>query len=412
MSSIIVSHPTKNIAALVNVPTSKSITNRMLILQKVLDSNIQLQHISDADDSVIMQQALKQTQGTVNLKNAGTCMRFLTAYYASTPGCQVILDGSERMRKRPIAALVDALTQLGAQIAYTNETGFPPLKITGKTLTGGTISLDSTISSQFASALLLVAPTFTQGLTIKNQHQAVSKSYLDLTVALLHTCGVHATFNNDIEVKPAPKNLLKPISYNIESDWSSAAFWYSIVALSQGGKITIPNLTENSLQGDAALVNFMHQFGVTSTFTNNGIIISQTHAPQNNLSFDMLNQPDLVPAMAVTACALNVACTFTQVAHLQAKESMRLTALCNELSKCGFNIHHTQNELIIQPITATQHLTAATLNTYDDHRLAMAFAQLALIFNSIEINDYAVVEKSYPSFWQNLAQLGFETKMQ
>ena len=412
MSSIIVSHPTKNIAAQVNVPTSKSITNRMLILQKVLDCNIQLQHISDADDSVIMQQAVRQTQGTVNIKNAGTCMRFLTAYYASTAGCQVILDGSERMRKRPIAALIDALKQLGADVTYLDKPGFPPLKITGKTLTGGSITLDSAISSQFASALLLVAPTFTQGLIIKNQHQAVSKSYLDLTVALLNTCGVNATFNNDIEVKPVAKNSLKPISYIIESDWSSAAFWYSIVALSQGGKITIPNLTENSLQGDAALVKIMHQFGVTSTFTNNGVIISQTHAPQKNLSFDMLNQPDLVPAMAVTACALNVACTFTQVAHLQAKESMRLTALCNELSKCGFNIHHTQNELIIQPTLAPIQLNSVTLNTYDDHRLAMAFAQLALVFNEVEINDYAVVEKSYPSFWQNLAQLGFETKMQ
>jgi 3-phosphoshikimate 1-carboxyvinyltransferase len=412
MSSIIVSHPTKNILAQVSVPTSKSITNRMLILQKVLGNTIKLENISEADDSLIMQQALMQTQGTVYIKNAGTCMRFLTAYYASTPGCTVVLDGSERMRKRPISALVDALRLIGAQIEYTHETGFPPLKITGKQLTGGSLAIDSTVSSQFASALALVAPTFKMGTQIKNQHQAVSKSYLDLTVALLNICGVPATFNSDIEIEPVVKNSLQPITYTIESDWSSAAFWYSLVALSKGGKITIPNLTAYSLQGDAALITYMHQFGVTSTFTKDGVILSQTHAPHNNLSFDMLNQPDLVPAMAVTACALNVACTFTQVAHLQSKESMRLTALCNELSKCGFQIHHTQNELIIQPITAPHQLTSATLNTYDDHRLAMAFAQLALIFNSIEINDYAVVEKSYPTFWENLAHLGFETKMQ
>lgn len=407
MSNFRVKHFNKVLTGTLILPASKSICNRVLVLQKVLGLNIPLHNLSTADDSLIMQQSLQQLTGTIDVKNAGTCMRFLTAYYATTPGADVILHGSDRMHKRPIGSLVDALLTLGASIDYIDQIGFAPLRIRGKKLLGGTVSVDASVSSQFVSALMLVAPQFTEGLCIELGSPTVSRPYITLTAELLKQFGVDIVVENSVVIKPYhPKYI--PDSFFVEPDWSAAAFWYQLVALAKDGHITLSRLTPDSSQGDAIIANYMERFGVSTHFNNNGAVLTKNTNRLEKAYYDMVDFPDMVPAMAVLMCALNIPCTFTNVAHLEAKESQRLTALCAELSKCGFDITHDGLELQIKPIHESDLQKPTSFNTYQDHRMAMALAGLALVFDEIMINDVEVVDKSYPHFWDDLRSVGFE----
>jgi 3-phosphoshikimate 1-carboxyvinyltransferase len=407
MKSLLIKAPEHPITADVNLPASKSICNRALILKQVL-SNVSVSNISTADDSVIMQHALQQTSGVVDVKNAGTCMRFLTAYYAATPGCDLVLQGSERMHKRPIGALVDVLKSVGASIDYLQEPEYPPLKIKGQQLNGGLIKLDASVSSQFTSALMLIAPLLKQLLKIDIGSNVVSKPYLHMTAQLLQQAGVKVLFKDLIVIDPTPISNTS-IDIAVEPDWSAASYWYIIAALKQNSNITLRSLSNNSIQGDALMADVMKHFGVNSSETSYGVQLSPSPInQQEQTSISMVNTPDLVPALAVLFCALNMAVEITDVAHLEVKESNRLTALCTELSKCGFQINHNGNTLFIHQ-TDPSKLCAPKegFNTYHDHRMAMAFAPLCLLFDEIIINNPEVVEKSYPEFWLHLAEAGF-----
>lgn len=414
MKSLIVSKPQQLKAqAAITLPASKSICNRALILQKILGSRCTVTNSSEADDSVIMQQALLQTSGTVDVKNAGTCMRFLTAYYACTSGIDVVLHGDERMHKRPIGVLVEALKKLGADIDYINEPGFAPLRIKGRTLNGGVIEIDASVSSQFTSALMLVAPTFKNGLVITQGSMVVSRPYIYMTAALMKQCGMAVNLKHDIVVRPLEKSIPEVV-INVEPDWSAASYWFEMVALAGNTPIKLDDLTQNSIQGDASLVALMRLFGVETHWNGQGAVISfnknvyETSIAKGALVFDMNDFPDLVPAMAVLACGLNIACRFIKVSHLEAKESKRLTALSAELQKCGFDCSHNSNELIVKPVDfAGIKAPEQGFETYNDHRMAMAFAPLALIFGQVKINNPDVVEKSYPGFWYDLEKAGF-----
>lgn len=407
MSNLRIKHPTKQLIGNITLPASKSICNRVMVLNKVLSSNTVIQNISTADDCVIMQHALQQTQGSVDVKNAGTCMRFLTAYYATTPNIDVILQGSERMHNRPIGALVNALIQLGADIDYIDKDGFPPLRIKGKNLHGGIVSVDASTSSQFVSALMLVAPNFKNGLSIQLGKHTVSKPYINLTSDLLKQFGVNVTLQEDVVIKPY-QNQTAPNTFFIEPDWSAAAFWYQFLALAKEGDITLNKLTSNSAQGDAIIANYMERFGISTQYNSQGALLTKNNNYLENACYDMLNYPDMVPAMAVLMCALNIPCTFINVAHLEAKESKRLTALCTELGKCGFDITQNGSELHINKIVKENLIKPTSFNTYQDHRMAMALAPLALLFDDVLINDIEVVAKSYPHFWDDMRKVGFE----
>ncbi len=407
MSNLRIKHPTKQLIGNITLPASKSICNRVMVLNKVLSSNTVIQNISTADDCVIMQHALQQTQGSVDVKNAGTCMRFLTAYYATTPNIDVILQGSERMHNRPIGALVNALIQLGADIDYIDKDGFPPLRIKGKNLHGGIVSVDASTSSQFVSALMLVAPNFKNGLSIQLGKHTVSKPYINLTSDLLKQFGVDVTIQEDVVIKPY-QNQTAPDTFFIEPDWSAAAFWYQFLALAKEGDITLNKLTSNSAQGDAIIANYMERFGISTQYNSQGALLTKNNNYLENACYDMLNYPDMVPAMAVLMCALNIPCTFINVAHLEAKESKRLTALCTELGKCGFDITQNGSELHINKIVKENLIKPTSFNTYQDHRMAMALAPLALLFDDVLINDIEVVAKSYPHFWDDMRKVGFE----
>jgi 3-phosphoshikimate 1-carboxyvinyltransferase len=319
MKSLRVTHPTKKVHATIQLPSSKSITNRALILHALFPSKIVLSHISDADDSVLMRDALQTKNSIVNIKNAGTCMRFLTAFYAST-NQQVELYGDERMHKRPIRLLVDTLRQLGADISYLKEDGFPPLCINGKRLSGGNIRIDASISSQYITALMLVAPTFEQGLTIELIGEISSRSYIDMTVRLMNGLGFAVTFiQSSISVSPQINTSTSTIggnqlNYSIEADWSSASYWYEIAALSEVCQIVLPGLSRHSLQGDSIIADHMKNFGVQTTYGHEGVVLSKIPVPNSSsLHIDLTSTPDLAPTLAVTAAAMNIPITLSGI---------------------------------------------------------------------------------------------------
>lgn len=408
MSTLIINHPTKVITGTISLPTSKSLINRLLVLQKLLGVPSVIHDASTSEDTRLMQQALTQKSGTIQVNHAGTCLRFLTAYFACVPNTDVILQGSERLHQRPMAPLVNALRSLGADISYVHNEGYAPLHIKGKTLQGGTVMLNTSASSQFVSALMLIAPTLTEGLIIKQQGLAVSKPYLQMTANLLQQVGVVCLLDDDIVIKPIEQPLHNFKEMTTEKDWSGASFWYAMAALSNNCKISLDGLSMQSVQGDKIISDYMASYGVQSVQTLQGTELMHQEHKKNQAYFNMIDCPDLVPPMAVAMCALNIPTTFTNVAHLQVKESNRLSALCTELSKCGFDISHSENDLFIKPVNVNNLKTPDFFNTYNDHRMAMSFALLALKIGPVVINDAQVVEKSYPGFWDDLKLVGFD----
>lgn len=391
---------------------SKSETNRLLILQ-ALYRNLVLENSSTSDDSEVMIKALgaqypiPNTQyPKIDVHHAGTAMRFLTAYFAAQDGFEVQLTGSSRMKERPIRILVDALNELGADILYIEKEGFPPLKIKGKKLTKNKVSLPANVSSQYISALLLIAPKLENGLEVTLEGEITSVSYIKMTLALLNELGVETSFiENKIIVKP--KFTIHNSQYTIESDWSSASYWYSIVALSEiGTQVTLSSFKENSLQGDFALVEIYKNFGVETVFNgNNSITISKVNTKfQKSFSYNLQSSPDIAQTIAVTCFGLGISSHLKGLHTLKIKETDRLEALRIELTKLGAIISVTKDSLTLEKSENVN--SNIRISTYQDHRMAMAFAPLALKV-PIFIENAEVVSKSYPTFWEDLAAFNF-----
>ena len=397
----------------IKVTGSKSETNRLLMLQ-ALYPNITLENISKSDDSDVMQNALLQLNNKdnhaelVEVHHAGTAMRFLTAFFAIKENKEVILTGSSRMKERPIKILVEALKQLGAEITYEENEGFPPIRIKGKKIKNNKVTLKADVSSQYISALLLIAPKLENGLELTLEGEITSVPYIQMTLALLNEVGVKTSFEeNTITVCHA--ELVSASKLTIESDWSSASYWYSIVALSEiGTQITLSSYKKNSLQGDSALVEIYNNFGVETTFQENSIIIHKANNCQlSTFNCQLNNSPDIAQTIAVTCFGLGISCHLSGLHTLKIKETDRLEALKTELSKLGAIISVTDDSLTIEKSNNLN--SNISIATYQDHRMAMAFAPLALKAPII-IENAEVVSKSYPTFWEDLKSVGFKTE--
>lgn len=389
----------------IKISGSKSETNRLLLLQ-ALYPNIILENTSNSDDSEVMIKALKSIDALIDIHHAGTAMRFLTAYFAILEGSEIVLTGSSRMKERPIKILVDALRELGAEIEYEKNEGFPPIRIKGKKLTQNKVSLPANVSSQYISALLLIAPKLENGLELTLEGEITSVPYIKMTLALLNQIGIQTTFaGNSISVKP--KLTTHNSQLIIESDWSSASYFYSIIALSPiGTKITLSSYKRNSLQGDSVLVEIYKGFGVETVFNNDSsITISKSKIEnQKALRCNLNASPDIAQTIAVTCFGLGIACHLTGLHTLKIKETDRLLALNNELEKLGATVSITDDCLALAAAKSMR--PNVKITTYQDHRMAMAFAPLALK-GTIIIKEADVVSKSYPNFWNDLKKIGF-----
>lgn len=389
----------------IKITGSKSESNRLLLLQSLFPE-IEIENLSNSDDSQLMQKALSSTSDVIDIHHAGTAMRFLTAYFATQENREVTITGSSRMKERPIKILVDALRSLDADITYIENEGFPPLFIKGKDLNKNKVTLKANVSSQYISALLLVASKMDKGLRLQLDGEITSIPYINMTLALLEQIGVETTFkDNTIEVKPF-SNGLKNAKLVVESDWSSASYFYSIVALSPvDTQITLSAYKENSLQGDASLSEIYKQFGVETLFNDNSITLIKKSNLSKSIDLDLANSPDIAQTIAVTCFGLGISCNLTGLHTLKIKETDRLEALKSEIEKLGGNVKITNDSLHLETSNCIEE--GIEIATYNDHRMAMAFAPLALKTN-IKINDAEVVSKSYPDFWKDLEFLGFK----
>ncbi len=395
--------------SILEITGSKSETNRLLLLQ-ALYPNLVLENTSNSDDSEVMMKTLNDFQlSTSNfvfdIHHAGTAMRFLTAYFAIQEGKEVVLTGSSRMKERPIQILVETLNQLGAEISYVENDGFPPIQIKGKKITKNNVSLPANISSQYISALLLIAPKLEKGLELTLEGEITSVPYIKMTLALLNEIGVETSFEGN-KIKVGPAELVPVSQLTVESDWSSASYWYSIIALSEiGTEITLSSYKQNSLQGDAVLVEIYKDFGVETTFENNNILLKkiENHNPKP-INHNLKNSPDIAQTIAVTCFGLGIGCHLTGLHTLKIKETDRLEALKTELTKLGADVSVTDNSLTLQ--VSGNIKENISIATYQDHRMAMAFAPLALKVPII-IENAEVVSKSYPAFWEDLEKIGF-----
>ncbi|WP_375242530.1 3-phosphoshikimate 1-carboxyvinyltransferase [Lacinutrix sp.] len=391
----------------IQITGSKSESNRLLLLQ-ALYPEIKIENVSNSDDSQLMTKALASTEEEIDIHHAGTAMRFLTAYFATQKDRETILTGSKRMKERPIKILVDALNQLGANISYQEKEGYPPLLIHGKVLNKNKVTLKANVSSQYISAILLIASKLENGIVLTLNGKITSVPYINMTLDLLKRIGVASTFiDNTITVNPK-REAIKNTLLTVESDWSSASYYYSIVALSKiGTTIELSSYTKNSLQGDSALTELYKSFGVKTTYKEQSIVIEKikTISQETSIDFDLANAPDIAQTIAVTAFALGLKSNLTGLHTLKIKETDRLEALKTEIEKLGGQIKITNESLHLSASKKIKkHMVIAT---YNDHRMAMAFAPLALKV-PVEIEDYTVVSKSYPTFWKDLNSLGIE----
>lgn len=406
--------PSAPIRAGIRLTGSKSISNRLLILDHLLSGRMTFTNLSRSEDTQLLQKALQQIRSSVDahidIHHAGTDMRFLTALLSVVPGTRT-LTGSARMKQRPVGGLVDALRKLGASIRYLEQEGFPPLEIKGQPLAGGTLEVDSSQSSQFISALLLSAPAFKNGLELRLTGKTVSYPYIRMTLELLKEFGVRQEASGSIiRIFPsAPRCPASPFA--VESDWSSASYWYSICALSPGAGISLEHLGQNSLQADSVLPQLFAPLGVATEYKENGILLRHTGLKTDRFSFDFTSCPDISLTLAVTCFGLGIPAELTGLSTLQLKESKRIDALKAELEKFGAGVSAGFDGLTIaarQP--GIKNTKRVTINTHNDHRIAMSFAPLSLI-EKLQISDPAVVEKSYPGFWQDLKSAGFSVTL-
>ena len=392
---------TNDINLRIKLPASKSISNRALILNVLAYSPYDIQNLSDCDDTRVTVKALDSNDTTFDIGAAGTAMRFLTAFLSKTVG-EWTITGSERMKNRPIRLLVDALNSLGAKIEYVEKDGYPPLKIYGSALMGGEISLNGGISSQYISALMMIAPYMQNGLKIKLEGNVISVPYIQMTQSMMKEFGVQVIFeNNIIDIKP---QIYKPVQYKVESDWSAASYWYEILSIAGKGQIQLDGLNQNSHQGDSKVAELFGQLGVKTEYNGEGVLLTATQHHTSKFEYDFVNQPDLAQTFAVTCCLKNIPFVFSGLQSLKIKETDRIAALINELGKLGFVVTEPSEGQLAWLGERCEKASTVSIKTYEDHRMAMAFAPAALI-TPIEIEEPQVVSKSYPGFWDDIDKL-------
>lgn len=395
----------------IRITGSKSESNRILILKKLFNPELYIDNLSNSDDTQYLQRALENPHGTINIHHAGTAMRFLTSFYAIKTKDSVCLTGSDRMKQRPISILVDALNSMGAKVSYTDKIGFPPLKIQGTNKLSNELSIQANTSSQYITSLMLIGAALPSGLTIKLIGEITSKPYIQLSLVTLKLFGIEAEFvDNIIRINPFSYNKLK--NWIVESDWSSASYYYSILSLASSNNpiLELNSFRKNSSQGDARLTEIYKQLGISSQFRKEDSLrldkINSSEGYSKVLSLDLIENPDLAQTIVVNAFGLGLECQLFGLHTLKIKETDRLVALKNELIKLGAEIEITNNSLHLKRRISGIN-PDIEIETYQDHRMAMAFAPLALI-TPIKIKQAEVVSKSYPDFWKDIENLGFE----
>jgi 3-phosphoshikimate 1-carboxyvinyltransferase len=403
----VISGPEKPIQDTIHIPSSKSISNRMLIIRSLANSSKELKNLSDSDDTYVLKNALEGSDTLKDVGHAGTAMRFLTAYLAVAPGAYT-LTGSHRMKERPIGSLVTALQELGAQIDYVEKEGYPPLFMGEGALNGGSIEIEAGISSQFISALMMIGPVLEGGLRIQLKGEVVSATYIEMTLSLMNQNGIDAVFDGAQILVPQQPYKLQGIS--VESDWSGASYWYQIAALLPGSSIKLPYLVPQSLQGDAVLVDMFEALGVKSQFQEDGLLLhSHSISKPEHFEYDFTGCPDLVQTCAVTLCSMGIPFRFFGTRTLRVKETDRIAALESELKKFGFLLNSEEAGAWMEwDGSRCEPLADPVIQTFHDHRMAMAFAPLAIGNKPITIEDPEVVTKSYPGFWKDLKKAGFK----
>ena len=395
--------PGEKLQGKVNLPSSKSISNRLLVIRALSPGGFPLARLSDSDDTQALQRGLQSSSDVIDIGHAGTSMRFLTAYFAAT-GWAKTITGSERMKNRPISDLVDALNQLGAGIVYFGKQGCPPVRTSGKPLSGNSIEISGNLSSQFISAMLLVAPTLPDGLTIWIKGEPVSVSYIKMTLGLMQQAGVRTTWENNVIAVVRQDYHSEGIC--VERDWSAASYWYQMAALSADAELLLEGVIGKSLQGDAVISQMACSFGVKTAFTPEGALLTKHNNACSMLNLDFINTPDLAQTMAVTCCLNNTRFRFSGVQTLRVKETDRIAALQNELLKLGYCIEATEPGVIEWNGKRSEPQRQPCISTYHDHRMAMAFAPAAILFPGLQIENPEVVSKSYPNFWNDLKKIG------
>jgi len=380
-----ISHPTKVVNCEIDLPSSKSISNRLLIIKALCKEKFLIKNLSESDDTILLKNALNSKEKTINVSHAGTSFRFLTSFLSIQKGKEFILNGSDRMKERPIKELVNSLQELGVKIEYLEKEDFPPLKIIGTEIDGGEIEIDGTISSQFISSLLLIAPNLKNGLILKIKGELVSKPYVLMTLKLMGEFGINWTWNKDVITILKQEYVAK--NYTVESDWSAATFWFQSASLSEKCKIILRGLNEESIQGDSACKKIFKDLGVDSVFKNGDLILTKNKRISPSETYNLIETPDIYQSLKCTLFALKKGSEFTGIQTLKNKETDRIAAVENELLKLN---------------------TPKIIETYNDHRMAMSFAPLSLKFEELQISNPGVISKSYPNYWKDLKKGGFK----
>ena len=401
----------KVITGSISLPSSKSISNRVLIINALSFNPYPIKNLSNSDDSQVLAKALFSNRNRFDIGHAGTAMRFLTAFLSKIAGVWEI-TGSDRMKQRPIGILVDALNKLGAQIEYMEKKGYPPIKISGSHLSGGTLELDGSISSQYISALLMIAPTIENGLRLRLNGIITSRSYIELTLKLMSKFGIRYSWDENTITVPEQNYL--PGEYTVEADWSGASYWYQIAALADRGEILLENLQLDSLQGDAIIADWFNQFGVNSRQKKEGVLIEKSKSIRpDKLEIDFIENPDIAQTMACLCVAKKVPFHFSGLHTLKIKETDRIAALQNELIKFGAHLSEPAEGELSWDGNLDESIKSAIpiVKTYHDHRMAMAFSPIALSGKPVIIEDPMVVTKSYPGYWEDLQKAGFNIEV-
>ena len=379
-----ISHPTKVVECEINLPSSKSISNRLLIIQALCMENFKIENLSISDDTINLQKAISSKENTINIGDAGTSFRFLTSYLSIQKGQEFILTGSDRMKERPIKELVSVLRKMGAKIEYLENEGFPPLKIIGTDLEGGKIEIDGDVSSQFITSILLIAPTLENGIELKILGELVSKPYVEMTLKLMKEFGIESDWTNNI-ITINHQNYI-PKNYTVEADWSASSFWFEIASLSKRCNIRLNGLQQNSTQGDKKSIEIFNNLGVDSIFENGKLILTKNQTISPFQTYNLIENPDLYQPLRCTLFSKKIEANFSGIQTLKDKETDRVISLETELNKLN---------------------SIKIIDTHKDHRMAMSVAPLCLKFGKLQINDVEVVSKSYPDFWKDLKKSGF-----
>lgn len=393
------------VKATIQLPASKSISNRALIIHALSGGSDAPANLSDCDDTRVMIKALTGNEEVIDILAAGTAMRFLTAYLSATPGTHT-LTGTQRMQQRPIQILVNALRQLGAQIEYAGNEGFPPLHICGTELTGDEITLKGNVSSQYISALLMIGPVLKHGLQLHLTGEIISRPYINLTLQLMKEFGAVAAWTSDQSIRVEPRPY-RSVPFTVESDWSAASYWYQIAALSPAAEIELTGLFRNSYQGDSRGAQLFAKLGVETQYTDRGVRLIKKGTLSTRLDEDLVDIPDLAQTFVVTCALLDIPFRFTGLQTLKIKETDRIAALKAELAKLGYVLRDENDSILVWDGERCKPQETPVIKTYEDHRMAMAFAPAAIRYPHMQIAEPQVVSKSYPAYWEDLKKAGF-----